>query len=191
MTKEEFQKKADNALCEIIAQYLQRTQTTRWAQGQFSQIVSVEKGLRGEVGEDFVVKMLQFVGYSDAEKITGRSSRLQTTGAFDILANEKRIEVKTASEDIHGNFQFNGIKYNGATPYDLLILVGIAPDKVFFRICKKGDIPQNLPMMAKNTPGTHKWTLTSKKTSDKMHTMEDFAEQANKFLEAPSANKNK
>ena len=130
--------------------------------------------------------MLQFVGYDNAEKITGRSSRLQKKGAFDIRANGQRIEVKTASEDSKGKFQFNGIKYNGDTPYDLLLLIGIAPNEVFFHICKKDGIPPNLPMMSKNTPGTHKWTLTS----DKMHAVENFAEQANKFLGAPmSANK--
>ncbi|MGI9297285.1 MAG: hypothetical protein ACR2QC_05220 [Gammaproteobacteria bacterium] len=178
MTK--TREKARAVLREIVSEYVQRSDAGKWSRGAFASINRVEKGLRGEVGEDFAVAMLQMTGYGDAEKLTGRSSRRQKAGAFDIRANGRRIEVKTASEDVHGKFQFNGIKYNGKTPYDVLLLVGVAPDDAFFRMLRKDEIPKGLPMMAKNTPGTHKLTLSP----NAMFSLENFAEQAAKYLGA-------
>lgn len=150
----------------------------KWAQGEFISILGVEKGLRGGVGEDFFIQMLRFAGYADAAKNEGRSSTLDAQGSFDISANNFCIEVKTASEDVHGNFQFNAIRYDDNTPYDFLFLVGISPDDIFFRIYTKSDIPRNLPPMAKGTPGTHK--LTQGKPD--MLPMESFADEAKKYL---------
>ena len=179
MTK--FRETARGALRKIISAYARKSKTDKWSRGEFASIIKVEKGLRGEVGEDFAVAMLQFVGYADAKKLTGRSSRLQTKGAFDILVSGRRIEVKTASEDVHGKFQFGGIKYDDNAPYDVLLVIGVSPDDAFFRMYRKGDIPPGLTMMAKNTPGTHKLTLSS----GEMHPLEDFAKQANAYLGAP------
>lgn len=183
MTKQKTREKARAVLKRIISEYAQKSETEKWLRGAFAPIIKVEKGLRGEVGEDFAAAMLQLAGYKDAEKMTGRSSRKQRKGAFDIRANGRQIEVKTASEDVHGKFQFNGIKYNGDTPFDFLLLIGIAPDEAFFRMYRKGDIPPGLPMMAKNTPGTHKLTLSP----GEMHSLEDFAAQAISYLGAPKS----
>ena len=180
MTK--TREKARAVLREIISEYAQRSDTGKWSHGEFASINRVEKGLRGEAGEDFAVAMLRLAGYDNTEKLTGRSSRTQTKGAFDIRVNGQRIEVKTASEDVHGKFQFNGIKYNGKTPYDVLLLVGVAPNDAFFRMLRKDELPKGLPMMAKNTPGTHKLTLSP----DAMFLLENFAEQAAKYLGAPN-----
>lgn len=177
MTKQQTRDKAAEIMRELIGKYLSKSNLV-WEQGEFADIVRVEKGLRGEVGEDFVAEMLRFSGYADAAKETGRSSRLQKKGAFDIRVAKQLVEVKTATMDVHGKFQFNGIKYNGNAPYDLLFVVGVAPDHVFFRIYRKDAIPPNLPSMAKNTPGTHKLTLSR----DEMFSVECFAEEAAKYL---------
>ena len=177
MTKQKISTIATKTMQKLIDKYLSKS-NPEWKQGKFADIIRVEKGFRGEVGEDFVVEMLQFFGYTDAIKETGRSSPTQKKGAFDIRVAKKLIEVKTATIDVSGKFQFNGIKYNGDTPYNLLFVLGIAADNIYFRIYRKKDIPPGLPSMAKNTPGTHKLML---KRND-MFSVEDFAEEAAKYL---------
>ena len=150
-----IEKEVNKMMCELIEKYCEKTDTGKWGTGDFADIARVEKGLRGEVGEDFVEGVLQQMGYTDAQRKDNRR------GEYDITANGFRIEVKTASEDIHNSFQFNSIRHD--VDYDFLFVVGIAPDNIYFRIYKKKDIPQNLPPMAKNTERVYKFTHTKNK----------------------------
>lgn len=42
------------------------------------------------------------------------------------------FELKMATEDVHGSFQFNHIRYH--RPYDALLCLGIAPENILFDV---------------------------------------------------------
>jgi hypothetical protein len=48
------------------------------------------------------------------------------------------FEIKMATEDVSGNFQFNHIRYD--YKYDWLLCLGIAPSSILFDIWSKGDV---------------------------------------------------
>ena len=170
MTKSEIRAKARQLLQSRIAEYAAKS-NPRWRLGNdFDAIKKVEKVLRGEVGEEFLVDMLKLIG-CDANRKQGHR------GEYDVVllgSPSLYIEVKTATEDVQENFQFNGIRYD--VDYDFLFTVGVAPDNIFFKIYAKNEVPKNLPSMAKKTPGTHKLTLSKAE----LLSIESFADVAQK-----------
>ena len=48
------------------------------------------------------------------------------------------FELKTATEDVHGNFQFNHIRHHRV--YDAVLCVGISPDAIYFYAWSKADV---------------------------------------------------
>lgn len=88
-------------------------------------------------------------------------------GDFDILifipslSKEIRIEVKTATEDVNGSHQFNGLKKN--IGYDYAFLFGVAPDSYFFQVESHDHLAQVMTTnMSKNVEGAWKYTLSQK-----------------------------
>ena len=57
---------------------------------------------------------------------------------WDIQINGVKFELKTASEDVSGSFQFNHIRYH--RPYQGVICLGISPDQIYFYIWSKAEI---------------------------------------------------
>ena len=71
------------------------------------------------------------------------------------------FEVKVASQDTNGNFQFNGIRYD--TNYSHLFCLGITPSDLAYRIVQKGQIGSGnykMVTMAKGSNATFKLTRT-------------------------------
>lgn len=70
------------------------------------------------------------------------------------------FEIKSATEDVSGSFQFNHIRHHRA--YDALLCVGISPDDIYLGIWSKADIPPakagNLVSMDKGSSATFKLT---------------------------------
>ena len=58
----------------------------------------------------------------------------------DLVVGSKRIEVKTASEDTSGKFQFNHIRYD--RKYDYLLCLGVQPEGLMFEMWSKGDVAE-------------------------------------------------
>lgn len=86
---------------------------------------------KGDAAEEFIKIYAEALGFS-AEK---NQKRL---GDWDIKINGKKFEVKCATEDISGSFQFNHIRFD--YKYDFLLCFGVAPNDLFFRIWSKGDV---------------------------------------------------
>lgn len=85
---------------------------------------------KGDAGEEFLKRYLQVLGFT--------VEKLNRLGDWDLKINEKRCEVKLASEDITGAFQFNHIRYD--TKYDYLICLGVTPTKLVFDIWSKAEV---------------------------------------------------
>ena len=108
---------------------------------------------KGDAAEEFVKKYTKALGF----KIENRVSRL---GDWDVKLNGKTFEVKCATEDISGSFQFNHIRYD--SKYDFLLCLGVTPNNLVFEIWSKGDVVTgvagNLVSMGKNQNSSFKLT---------------------------------
>lgn len=126
-----------------------------WAKGPYIGIKALSTTEKGDIAEKFVVSLAQHHGL---EAIPNESKR----GEYDVMVADKKLEVKMASEDVSGNFQFNGIRYD--RKYDMLCVIGISPDAVRFNIYPKSEVTTDLTLVAmqKNTNATYK--LTRKKS---------------------------
>ena len=121
---------------------------------------------KGDAGEEFIKKYTEALGF----KIEYRISRL---GDWDIKINGKTFEVKCATEDIAGSFQFNHIRYD--SKYDYLLCLGITPNNLVFDVWSKGDVATglagNLVSMGKNQNASFKLTkkISALKDIHKLH----------------------
>lgn len=160
----------------ILDRLLQRFSiAAKWEGARFGGVKLVGATNVGEVGEQFAAAMLAELGYA-AER------NPQKRGQWDIRANGKTMEVKCASEDVNGCFQFNGVRYDAR--YDFLLVVGIAPDTVHFRFYRRKDLMDfKMAPMAKNTSGSHKLS----RRPAQLFPVAEFPAQAAEFLGPPSA----
>ena len=107
---------------------------------------------RGEIGEEFVRRYLTLAGFE-----VGKSKRTSET---DLLIENCRFEVKTASPGAKGTFQFNHVRLDRS--YDYLLCPGICPHAIVFNMWRKGEVAENragnLVRMAEGQAVTYKIT---------------------------------
>ena len=79
---------------------------------------------------------------------------------WDIRIESISFEIKTATEDVNGNFQFNHIRHH--RDYQVLLVLGISPDAILFDVWRKGDVVEgkagHLVTMDKGSSATFKLT---------------------------------
>ena len=91
-------------------------------------------------------------------------------GEYDILVTlpdgrEYKIEVKTATEDVNGSHQFNGLRKD--VDYDFAFLFAVAPDKFFFEIATHKYLCETMTTnMSKEVVGSYKHTIAQKKLQE-------------------------
>ena len=91
-------------------------------------------------------------------------------GEYDILVTlpdgrEYKIEVKTATEDVHGCHQFNGLRKD--VDYDFAFLFAVAPEKFFFEVASHEYLCETMTTnMSKNVKGSYKYTVSQKNLTD-------------------------
>jgi len=131
-----------------------RNNPSKWTNSTFEIIKQMTTSDKGEIGEEFIYVMC----VSLVDK--GAKRNPHSRDAYDIKVLGKTIEVKTATEDTHNKFQFNGIRYQRI--YDFLLVLGIAPNNVYFNIYTSADVKTQkigvLVPMEKGTVGSHKLT---------------------------------
>ena len=173
-----MKQKAEAILANLIAEGLRAG--AKWTNSRFAGITQIPTTNRGEVAEKFAAALLREIGYADAEQKDNRR------GQWDVKAGGQTFEVKMASEDIGGAFQFNGIRYD--TQYDLLLVVGVAPDDILFRVFQRRELI-DLPLtpMAKGTSGTYKLT----RRREQLLTIDEFENEARKFIDLSKATQKK
>ena len=91
-------------------------------------------------------------------------------GEYDILVTlpdgrEYKIEVKTATEDVNGCHQFNGLRKD--VDYDFAFLFAVAPEKFFFEIATHEYLCETMTTnMSKEVVGSYKHTIAQKKLQE-------------------------
>ena len=164
-----MKERAEEILAEIIAGELAKP--SKWRGSRFGGVKQIPSTNVGDVAERFAAALFREIGCDDAEQKSNRR------GEWDIRVGGKTLEVKGASEDTHGNFQFNGLSYR--PKYDLLLVVGIAPEDVLFRFYRRTEL-LDLPLvqMSKGSSGSYKLT---RRRADLLP-IADFPAEARKFV---------
>ncbi|MXZ99251.1 MAG: hypothetical protein F4017_02765 [Acidimicrobiaceae bacterium] len=125
---------------------------TKWTGAPLEEFRRVDNTNRGEIGEHFLRRYLVRNGMSVSSE-----SRTDPT---DLIIENRRFEVKTASEDVGGNFQFNHVRLDRR--YDYLLCLGISPSSIWFNAWRKGEVAEeragSLVRMAEGQSVTFKLT---------------------------------
>jgi len=126
---------------------------TKWIGAPLAEFRQVANTNRGDIGEEIVLRYLEHYGIP----VAAGSSRVS---ASDIEIFGKRVEVKTASEDVGGSFQFNHVRLDRM--YDYLLCLAVRPAGIMFNAWTKGDLSEGkagtLVRMAEGQSVTFKLT---------------------------------
>ena len=137
---------------------------SKWTGAPLESFRSVANTNRGQIGEAFLHRYLNRNGIK-----TGNGARVTPT---DLTIEGIRFEVKTASEDIGGSFQFNHVRLD--RDYEYLLCLGIAPASIWFNAWRKGYVAEGtagkLVRMAEGQSVTFKLT----KRKDAMRPIEEL-----------------
>jgi len=134
----------------------------KWDTGDYKGIKIISNTKVGKVGQDFIEQVCIDLGF-ECEFPLNKKKERSNTSPWDIKINGITFELKTATEDIHGSFQFNHIRYH--RKYDAVLCLGVSPDSLQFDLWSKADIVTgkagNLVSMEKGANASYK--LTKKK----------------------------
>ena len=147
---------AEHLLLDIIAKNEFRHED--WANKKFAAMKIASATEKGSIGEDFLASILREIGYSEVAVLQGRR------GDYDVAVewqrSEVKFEVKVATMDTNGAFQFNGIRFD--TRYSHLFCLGIMPDEAKYLIVPRGWLNNkkefNMVSMAKGSNAAFKLT---------------------------------
>ena len=143
----------------------------KWRGADFARVKNISNTQVGDVGQDFVVALCEKYGF-ETELPTDNRGRTRRQNPWDIKINGVTFEVKTATEDVKGAFQFNHIRYH--RPYDAILCIGISPNDILFDAWRKATVATggagHLVTMDKGSSAT--WKLT--KRTDSLRHISDF-----------------
>lgn len=131
----------------------------KWGEGDFVGIKTVSNTKVGSVGQDFIEKLCNSLSIPVGFPLRKDKSRA-TQSPWDIEIKDVKFELKTATEDTTGSFQFNHIRYH--RQYDGVLCLGVTPNKLYFGLWSKADVTTgkagNLVTMEKGANASFKLT---------------------------------
>lgn len=152
---------------------------SKWEGSNFGGIKLISNTHVGSVGQDFIQKLCEYCKL-DYEFPTDVLGKQLTQSPWDIKIEGIEFELKTASEDTTGKYQFNHIRYH--RKYDALICLGISPNNVSFGIWSKGEVTTgkagNLVSMERGANASYKLT----KAPADLFDISVFPEKINEFI---------
>ena len=157
----------DNAV-EVMQDVISRFHNhPKWIDAPLSGIKTLSNTHVGSVGQDFIRV------WCELNEMTWEGSD-SVQSPWDARIEGITFEVKTATEDRNGKFQFNHIRYHRS--YQALLCLGVGPDALLFNAWRKGAVSEgtagNLASMDKGSSATFKLT---KKPSE-LHPISEFRE---------------
>ena len=171
----------NDLLQDVLAEY---TDADKWSGQPFEHIRRIPNTKVGDVGQDFVEALCgEFsMECTFPEKDDG-SRRRQSP--WDVRIEGKTFELKTASEDVAGAFQFNHIRYH--RPYEALLCIGITPASIYVGTWSKADVTTGgagrLVSMEKEASASYKLT----KRPDKLRPISEFEDLVLALVTKPDA----
>lgn len=132
---------------------------TKWNDTRFGEIKILANTLVGSVGQKFTEMLCGELDISYQAPLNAEGQK-KTQNPWDLKISDIEFEIKTATEDTSGNFQFNHIRYH--REYQALLCIGISPDNVFFDMWSKAEVTVGdagkLVSMEKDGNASHKLT---------------------------------
>jgi len=164
---------------EVLARYGNHV---KWDDGAFHKIKVVSNTNVGSVGQDFIERLCGELGLQ-CEFPTTKKGKRATHSPWDVKIEGLEMELKTASEDVNGSFQFNHLRYHRT--YDAVLCLGVAPDALYFGCWSKAEIATGkagrLVTMEKAANASYKLT----KTAAHLHPIAEFGEIIRAFVVLP------
>lgn len=152
---------------------------TKWDQGDFIGIKSVSNTNVGNIGQKFIERICQFFEFENQFPLNKKQLRANQS-PWDLKINGVTFEIKTATEDTNGKFQFNHIRYH--REYQAVLCLGVSPNELYFGVWSKADVATGkagkLVSMEKGANASYKLT----KSKSELFTIDKFKEQISVFL---------
>ncbi|MDA8031469.1 MAG: hypothetical protein MPK62_10180 [Alphaproteobacteria bacterium] len=156
--------KANGIMLSVIDRH--RKKESAWEGATFEYVKYISNTNKGNLGEQFAYEMFNLV-FPEGEIVWKDHSR----DDYDIMVNGIKFEVKTATQDKQGGFQFNGIRFD--TKYDYLLLIGIGHDDLYFEAVSRSKLTdESMVPMAKGVNSSFK--LTIKIRGERLHSINEF-----------------
>ncbi|MYG93759.1 MAG: hypothetical protein F4138_02010 [Acidimicrobiia bacterium] len=144
----------------------------KWVGTPFERIKRVSNSTVGDVGQAFVERLCEELGF-DIEVPRSPDGKRLRQSPWDISIEDVTFELKTATEDIGGSFQFNHLRYH--REYDAVLCIGIAPADIYMGSWTKADVATGaagkLISMEKGANASYKLI----KRPDQLHPISEFA----------------
>lgn len=150
----------------------------KWGEGDFIGIKTVSNTKVGAVGQDFIESLCGELSIPCNFPLNKDELR-STQSPWDIGINGIKFELKTATEDTNGNFQFNHLRYH--RPYDAVLCLGVTPNDLYFGVWSKADIATNKagPLVSMEKGANASYKLTKKPSTLSLIT--EFEQVINEF----------
>jgi hypothetical protein len=134
----------------------------KWVDSSFGKIRRLPNTKVGDVGQDFVEELCKLYKIDVSFPLDAKGKRAKQS-PWDIRIGEVRFELKTATEDVSGCFQFNHIRY--ARDYQALLCLGIGPEEILFNLWSKADVATNKAgkLVSMEKSGSASYKLTKRK----------------------------
>lgn len=174
-----------------------------WENKKYGDIQRITNPKKGDLGEKFMKKWFEMFGYPC--DISGRirkrgGDNIDLLVRLDKDSEKERVEVKLASLDIGGKYQFNWIPIKN--DYALIVFLGINPENIYLSIKTKKEIISYVenptrgktltPVPTASSTTHRKWT-TSAENADmvEIKTYGDIKKIIDEAASEYVANKNK
>lgn len=174
---------AENTLVDYIALFKsvieKHSNDKKWAVGRLSGIKTLSNTKVGAVGQDFIEELCGTLKIPIVFPINKLNKRLSQS-PWDIKLHDITFELKTATEDTSGKFQFNHIRYH--RDYQAVLCLGVSPDELLFNIYSKADIATGkagkLVSMEKGANASYKLT----KAKHELFHLDSFEKRLREFI---------
>jgi len=152
----------------------------KWTNSLFGKIKTINNTKVGSVGERFIERLCGELSIPCSFP-TNTLGKRKTQSSWDIRIANIEFELKTATEDISKNFQFNHIRYH--REYQALLCLGVAPANLYFEVWSKDDVVSGkagkLVTMEKDGHASYKLT----KNAVQLHIIDDFHSVFTRFAD--------
>lgn len=168
-------------LSALMVEVLSRhADASKWTDAPFEKVRRIPNTKVGDAGQDYVEELCKLYGFDCQFPEDGKGKRSKQS-PWDIQIEGVKFELKTATEDVSGCFQFNHVRY--ARQYQALLCLGIGPNAIRFNLWSKADVTTNkagtLVSMEKSGSASYKLT----KRRDGLILIADFEATMRQFFQ--------
>jgi hypothetical protein len=151
----------------------------KWNSARFGKIKIISNTKVGTVGQLFVEKICEKLKLK-FENPKNKEGKNTSQSPWDLKIEDITFEIKAATEDVNGSFQFNHLRYH--RDYEAVLCIGIAPNDVYFNIFSKKQISSGEAgkLVTMEKAGEASYKLTKKK--EKLFTFDFFENEIKNFI---------